>query len=142
MGTEVDATPLELVKEVKIAALLGGKMSERHEASGIHFKDGFLYVVFDNDPYIVRLKPDLAPVWRQVGALYSELGQGEKAMRAYQRALSLGPESAEAWCGLAQAAAMAGDAAALDDARRSVAMLDPKAAARLTSWLESSAPRA
>jgi hypothetical protein len=60
MGTEVDATPLELVKEVKIAALLGGKMSERHEASGIHFKDGFLYVVFDNDPYIVRLKPDLS----------------------------------------------------------------------------------
>jgi superkiller protein 3 len=91
---------------------------------------------------LVRLKPDLAPVWRQVGALYRELGQGQKAMRAYQRALGLRPQSVEAWCGFAQAAAMAGDAAAVDDARRTLATLDPKMAARLTSWLESSAPRA
>jgi hypothetical protein len=60
MGTKIAATPLELVKESKIAALLSGKLNERHEASGIHFKDGFLYIVFDNDPYIVRLKPDLS----------------------------------------------------------------------------------
>ena len=60
METQPTATPLELVKEAKIAALLTQKMNERHEASGIYFKDGFLYIVFDNDPYIVRLKPDLS----------------------------------------------------------------------------------
>jgi hypothetical protein len=31
-----------------------------YEASSVHFKDGYLYMVFDDDPHLLRLKPD----WR------------------------------------------------------------------------------
>lgn len=53
---------LELVKETKIAALLpGGSLNDRLEASGVSFKDGYFYVIFDNSPHIARLESTLTP---------------------------------------------------------------------------------
>jgi len=49
-------------------------MNERHEASGIHFKDGCLYIVFDNDPYIVQLKPDLGSALDDCRVIYLREG--------------------------------------------------------------------
>jgi hypothetical protein len=49
---------LELVCESKIGALLKGESRKRYEASGVHFKDGYLYVVFDDAPHILRIRPD------------------------------------------------------------------------------------
>jgi hypothetical protein len=56
--------------------------------------------------------------------------------------VSLGRESVDAWCGLARAAALEGDTAAVEEARQAVAALDREAAARLASWLEASPPSA
>jgi cytochrome c-type biogenesis protein CcmH/NrfG len=72
-----------------------------------------------------------------VGALYRELGQGEKGIQAYERALALSPESVEAWCGLAQAAAMAGRTATVAEAQNRLEALDPRMAERLRLWLQS-----
>jgi hypothetical protein len=52
---------LELVKEVKLADLLMGTMEGRHEASGVHHRDGLLYIVFDNYPNIACVSADLDP---------------------------------------------------------------------------------
>lgn len=49
---------LELVKEATFAQLLGGGSRTRYEASGVHYRDGHLYVVFDDAPRVVRLRPD------------------------------------------------------------------------------------
>ena len=53
---------LQLVKETKINALLpGGSQNDRLEASGVCFKDGLFYVIFDNSPHIARLESSLTP---------------------------------------------------------------------------------
>lgn len=49
---------LELVREAKIRELLKGRREKRYEASGVHFVDGFLYVVFDDSADILRISPD------------------------------------------------------------------------------------
>ena len=49
---------LELVREAKIGELLGEAHGKHYEASGVHFKDGYLYVVFDDAPDILRISPD------------------------------------------------------------------------------------
>jgi predicted Zn-dependent protease len=88
---------------------------------------------------LVRLKPDLALGWCEAGALYREMGQCDKALRAYQRAAHLTPECTATWCVLAETAALAGDAVALQAARRAVARLDPVLAARLPSQVQPKA---
>jgi len=57
------ATYLELVQEARIGDLLNGAGDKRYEASGVHLKDGYLHIVFDDDPHLVRLRPD----WHQKG---------------------------------------------------------------------------
>ncbi len=49
---------LELVREAKIGALLGDGRDRRFEASGVHFHDGNLHVVFDDTVDILRISPD------------------------------------------------------------------------------------
>jgi hypothetical protein len=49
---------LELVCEAKIGELLGKGAAGRYEASGVHFKGGYLYIVFDDAPNVLRLRPD------------------------------------------------------------------------------------
>jgi hypothetical protein len=49
---------LELVCESKISELLREGPGRRYEASGVHFKDGYLYVVFDDAPHILRIRPE------------------------------------------------------------------------------------
>ena len=49
---------LELVCEAKIGELLGATRGKRYEASGVHFENGYLYVVFDDKPHILRIRPD------------------------------------------------------------------------------------
>jgi hypothetical protein len=52
---------LELVHEAKISDLLklgGLSQGTRHEASGVYLKDGYLHIVFDNLPHVMRLRPD------------------------------------------------------------------------------------
>ena len=57
------ATYLELVQEARISELLKGDGDKRYEASGVHLKDGYLHIVFDDDPHLVRLRPD----WNHAG---------------------------------------------------------------------------
>ena len=49
---------LELACEAKISELLGTTHGKRYEASGVHFENGYLYVVFDDRPHILRIRPD------------------------------------------------------------------------------------
>ena len=49
---------LELVGESKFGELLKGGRGQRYEASGVRFKNGYLYVVFDDTPNILRIRPD------------------------------------------------------------------------------------
>ena len=35
-----------------------GHAGKRYEASGVHFENGYLYVVFDDKPHILRIRPD------------------------------------------------------------------------------------
>ncbi len=49
---------LQLVREAKISDLLKGRREKRYEASGVHFVDGFLYVVFDDSTDVLRISPD------------------------------------------------------------------------------------
>jgi len=49
---------LELVIESKIGEILRARPGKRYEASGVRLKDGYLYVVFDDEPNILRLRPD------------------------------------------------------------------------------------
>ena len=57
------ATFLELVLEVRISELIRGGDDKRYEASGVCLKDDYLHIIFDDDPRLLRLKPD----WRQQG---------------------------------------------------------------------------
>ncbi|MGB4271580.1 MAG: hypothetical protein WBJ44_04215, partial [Propionicimonas sp.] len=52
------ASELELVREARIDDLLGGDRRQPREASGVHFANGHLHVVFDNTAEILRLRPD------------------------------------------------------------------------------------
>jgi hypothetical protein len=52
--------PLELLKEAKLADLLGDALGARLEASGVLAKDGCFYVIFDNSPDIARIGGALA----------------------------------------------------------------------------------
>jgi hypothetical protein len=57
------ATVLELVQEARISELLKGAGGKRYEASGIFLKDGWLHIVFDDTPRLLRIRPD----WSQSG---------------------------------------------------------------------------
>lgn len=46
---------LELLKEARLAELLGEEVGSRLEASGVLAKDGCFYVIFDNSPDIARV---------------------------------------------------------------------------------------
>jgi len=52
---------LELVREAKVLDILGPRLDERLEASGVLAKDGLFYVIFDNLPDIARIGPELSP---------------------------------------------------------------------------------
>lgn len=52
------ATSLELVQEARIRDLLGDTGEHRYEASGVYLKDGYLHVIFDDAPRLVRIRPD------------------------------------------------------------------------------------
>lgn len=51
------APVLEVIDEVRIADLLMFDGRADYEASGVHLKDGYLYIVFDNDASMLRLRP-------------------------------------------------------------------------------------
>lgn len=55
-----DAMFLELVQEVRIGELLKGDGDKRYEASGVCEKDGFLHIVFDDNPHLLRISADLS----------------------------------------------------------------------------------
>ena len=57
------ATFLEIVEEVRISELLKGNGDKRYEASGVCLKDGYLHIIFDDDPHLLRLRLD----WRKAG---------------------------------------------------------------------------
>jgi hypothetical protein len=50
---------LELVTEGKIREFLAGSADDRLEASGVCFRDGYFYVIFDNSPHVARLESSL-----------------------------------------------------------------------------------
>ncbi len=47
---------LELVWESKIADLLAGERDRRFEASGVHHRNGYLHIVCDDGPFVVRIR--------------------------------------------------------------------------------------
>jgi len=49
---------LELVREVRISELLKGAGDERYEASGVCLKDGYLHIIFDDKPHLLRIRLD------------------------------------------------------------------------------------
>jgi len=49
---------LELVREVRISELLKDAGDERYEASGVCLKDGYLHVIFDDNPNLLRIRVD------------------------------------------------------------------------------------
>lgn len=51
-------TVLELVQEARIRDLLKGAGEERYEASGVYLMDGYLHIIFDDRPRLLRIKPD------------------------------------------------------------------------------------
>jgi hypothetical protein len=53
------ATFLELVLEIKIGDLFEGAGERHYEASGVYLKDGYLHIIFDDTPLLLRIKPDL-----------------------------------------------------------------------------------
>ena len=91
------ATYLELVQEARIGDLLKGAGNKRYEASGVHLKDGYLHIVFDDDPHLVRIRPD----WHQ---------KGEEPVLLALKGTGAGYEdityqsSARRWCCLIEAA--------------------------------------
>jgi cytochrome c-type biogenesis protein CcmH/NrfG len=48
----------------------------------------------------LRLKPDDAEAWYNLGVSYGKLGRCQEAVEAYREALRLKPDFAEAWVGL------------------------------------------
>ncbi|HQN89880.1 MAG TPA: hypothetical protein PLK36_07380 [Methanoregulaceae archaeon] len=51
---------LELVHEARINDLVKGTDDQHFEASGVYLKDGYLHIIFDDNPYLLRIRPD----WR------------------------------------------------------------------------------
>ena len=49
---------LELVEEARIGKLFKGAGGKRFEASGVYLKDGYLHIIFDDNPGLLRLRPD------------------------------------------------------------------------------------
>ena len=60
----------------------------------------------------LQLKHRFVPAWLSLGAIYEDLGDGEKAARAYQAALAEEPSNGRAHARLAVIAVSAGDARA------------------------------
>jgi hypothetical protein len=58
-----NATFLEIVQEARIGELLKGNGDKRYEASGVHLKDGYLHIIFDDNPGLLRIRPD----WNHAG---------------------------------------------------------------------------
>ncbi len=52
---------LELVKEAKVADILGERLDPRLEASGVLARNGLFYVIFDNIPHIACVGAELSP---------------------------------------------------------------------------------
>jgi hypothetical protein len=58
-----NTTFLELVRETRIGDLLKRDGDKRYEASGVYLKDGYLHIIFDDNPGLLRLRPD----WENAG---------------------------------------------------------------------------
>jgi hypothetical protein len=56
-------TSLELVQEIRIGELLKCAGDERYEASGVCLKDGYLHIIFDDNPHLLRIRLD----WHNAG---------------------------------------------------------------------------
>ncbi|MDD1709455.1 MAG: hypothetical protein LUQ37_00935 [Methanoregulaceae archaeon] len=53
---------LELVYEARIGDLLKGSEKKHFEASGIYLKGGYLHIIFDDEPSLLRIRPN----WLQI----------------------------------------------------------------------------
>lgn len=45
-----------LSREARIGGLLKGVDDTRYEASGVHPKEGYLHIVFCDDPHLLRIR--------------------------------------------------------------------------------------
>ena len=52
-----------VVQEARIGDLFKGAGDKRYEASGVYLKDGYLHIIFDDNPRLLRIRPD----WHQEG---------------------------------------------------------------------------
>jgi len=53
---------LELVYEARIKDIVKGRDDQHFEASGVSLKDGYLHIIFDDVPSLLRIRPD----WRYI----------------------------------------------------------------------------
>jgi len=76
---------LELLKEAKLAELLGDSLGSRLEASGVLAKDERFYVIFDNSPDIARIGGGLSREDAGNGLIRQEPGGAGYEDIAYDR---------------------------------------------------------
>ncbi|HXT00617.1 MAG TPA: non-canonical purine NTP pyrophosphatase [Elusimicrobiota bacterium] len=81
--------------------------------------------------------PDSADWWTAIGLAHATVGEGQRAMEAFQSATRLDPGSEPAWLGRAVAAVMSGDESGAVAALRKAQAIDPKnkAASDGLTWL-------
>jgi Flp pilus assembly protein TadD len=79
----------------------------------------------------VRLKPDCAEAWADLGRAYANLGRYRDAVSASQSAVRLKPDYAYAWFNLAIAYENSGNRSAALEALKELRRYDPKEAERL-----------
>ena len=82
---------------------------------------------------VVRILPDFAPAWSDLGALYLATGKSEQAEQALQRAISLDPTSPDTLSNMANLDRQSGNAAGAEEHYRKVLTLQPD---RASAWHE------
>ena len=82
---------------------------------------------------VVRILPDFAPAWSDLGALYIAIGKSEQAAQALQKAISLDPMSPDTLSNMANLDRQSGDKAGAEKHYREVLTLQPE---RASAWHE------
>ncbi|MBI4862033.1 MAG: tetratricopeptide repeat protein [Candidatus Riflebacteria bacterium] len=73
----------------------------------------------------IRIDPGNATAFNNLGALYLDAGQGDRAVKAFSRVISLRTESSQAWMNLARAWASSGHRERASESLVRAAMLQP-----------------
>ena len=90
----------------------------------------------------IRLAPDMAKAYKNLGLAYLNLGALDKAGKALREAARLQPDDAQAHYALCVYHARKGEAQAAAQEFQKLQKLDPKLARKLSSLMRPTAPEA